>query len=286
VSPLLRFLVLAYATAFAVAAAVVWGLPGHSPLTVAALADLAATVVIFAFSVWANNSSIYDPYWSVAPVPIVLSWAAPAFGWRQALICALVFAWGARLTFNCLARWRSLRDEDFRYLEIRERTGRLYWPASFFSIHLFPSVWVFLGLLPLYPALTRTPTALGVLDVLAFVTVAGAIALETVADGELRAFLRGRSSADAVLDRGLWAVSRHPNYLGELLFWWGLFLFGLAGGARSWSAVGPLAISLLFLFVSVPWMDRRMEARHPGWAARRAGTPGLIPWRLGLWRGS
>jgi steroid 5-alpha reductase family enzyme len=81
-----------------------------------------------------------------------------------------------------------------------------------------------------------------------------------------------------VLDTGLWAVSRHPNYLGEVLFWWGLFLLGLAAGPGwGWTVVGPLAITALFAFVSVPWMDRRMLARHPAWAERLRRVPALLP---------
>ena len=81
-----------------------------------------------------------------------------------------------------------------------------------------------------------------------------------------------------MLDTGLWAALRHPNYVGEGLFWWGLWLFGLAADPGWWWTVaGPAAITALFTFVSVPWMDRRMEARHPGWLARRAHVPALWP---------
>jgi steroid 5-alpha reductase family enzyme len=77
----------------------------------------------------------------------------------------------------------------------------------------------------------------------------------------------------------VWAWSRHPNYLGEVLFWWGIFLSGLAASpAWAWSAVGPLAITLLFVLVSVPWMDRRMASRHPAWTERLRTTPALLPW--------
>ncbi len=122
-------------------------------------------------------------------------------------------------------------------------------------------------------------TPYSALDVLAAAVTAGAIALEATADAQLHAFLRARGDPAAILDRGLWARSRHPNYLGEILFWWGLFLFGVSAAPRwAWTAVGPLAITALFLLVSVPWMDRRMLARHPAYAERLRTTPALIPW--------
>jgi len=270
----------AYATALIAALATGAALAGHHPLLVAAAADAAATAAVFAFSVVLDNSSLYDPYWSVAPIPIALFWAAVPPGPRAWLVLLLVAAWGARLTANCLVRWRSLADEDFRYAEIRARTGRLYWPASFLSIHLLPTAWVFLGLLPIYPALAGSGAPLGWLDLLAALVTATAIAIEGMADLQLRRFLAVRRNAEEVLDAGLWAVSRHPNYLGEVLFWWGLFLFGLAASpaeSRAWTAIGPLSITALFVFVSIPWMDRRMLQRHPGWAERLRRVPALLP---------
>ncbi|HEX7597603.1 MAG TPA: DUF1295 domain-containing protein, partial [Polyangia bacterium] len=185
---------------------------------------------------------------------------------------------GVRLTGNWVARWRGVGDEDFRYVEIRQKTGRMYWPASLVSIHLMPSIWVFLGLLPLFPALTQ-PQPLAWLDGAALLVTAAAIAIETVADRQLRAFLRTRRDPEAVLNHGLWGRCRHPNYLGEILFWWGLYLFGLAAAPSwAWSIVGPLSITLLFALISAPWMDRRLLSRHPTWAESMRGLPSLLPW--------
>jgi steroid 5-alpha reductase family enzyme len=268
---------LAYAAALVVALAAGWALRDRHPILVAAAADFAATLVVFGFSVGYGNSSLYDPYWSAAPLPIAIYWTG-APGLRQLLILALVALWGVRLTGNWAARWRGIGDEDFRYQEIRRRTGRLYWPASLVSIHLMPTIWVFLGLLPLYPALAR-PNPITVLDVTALVVTAAAIAIEAAADRQLRVFLRTRRDPEAVLDKGLWARCRHPNYLGEVLFWWGLYLFGVAAEpAWAWSGVGPLSITLLFVFVSVPWMDRRLLLRHPAWAQTMKSLPALLPW--------
>ena len=272
---------LAYLAALAAALAVGAALPGRHPLLVTAAADLVATLVVFAASVRHDNSSLYDPYWSVAPIPIAAWWlslASPAPTARGWLAAALVLAWGARLTANCLQRWRDLGDEDFRYREIRGRTGRWYWPASLLTIHLFPTAWVLLGLAPLFPALTGPGRPPGWLDAAAALLTAGAILVEGLADLQLRRFLAARADPAAVLREGLWRWSRHPNYLGEVLFWWGLWLFGLAADpAWWWTVAGPLAITGLFTFVSVPWMDRRMAARHPGWPGpwppRRAGWP-------------
>lgn len=271
----------AYAVALAVGVGVGLLLRGRHPILIAAAADVAATLVVFAFSAARDNSSLYDPYWSVAPIPIALSWSLwdGRVGARDGLVLLAVGAWGFRLTWNCLRRWRSLADEDFRYREIRARAGRLYWPASLLAIHLMPTAWVFLGLLPLHAALAAPARPAGWLDLLAAAVALGATAVESVADRQLHRFLATRTDPAAVLETGLWALSRHPNYLGEVLFWWGLFLFGLAADpGQAWTAVGALSITALFLLVSVPWMDRRMLARHPAWAERMRRVPALLPW--------
>jgi steroid 5-alpha reductase family enzyme len=165
--------------------------------------------------------------------------AGGTFGLRQFAILALIAIWGTRLTANWALRWRGPADEDFRYVEIRSKTGRAYWPASFGGIHLLPTVWVFLGLLPIFPALHRPGFA--ILDIAAILVTALAIAIETLADHQLRRYLRSPHDEGGVLDSGVWALCRHPNYLGEILFWWGLFLFGMAADP-AWilSIVGPL----------------------------------------------
>ncbi len=273
---------LTYVFALAVALVTGWVLRGRSPILVAALADVAATLMVFVFSVRHDNSSLYDPYWSVAPLPILAYWAtcAPsAPDLRATLVLLLVTTWGVRLTANWVARWHGLQDEDFRYREIRARAGRLYWPASLVSIHLLPTAWVFLGLLPTWPSLSQRGRPLGWLDWIAVGVTAGAIAIEGLSDLALRRFIATRRDASAVLEQGLWRFSRHPNYFGEIGFWWGLWLFGVAADPSwAWTAVGPAFITLLFLLVSIPWMDRRMLSRHPDWAARMEATSALVPW--------
>jgi len=234
----------------------------------ALLADLVATIVVFGFSLAFDNSSLYDPYWSVAPVPIAIFWflRAGAGGTRirQLVALALLCAWSVRLTVNCLRRWKGIAQEDWRYADFR-RVGWLYWPISFLGFHLFPTAIVFLGCLSLFPALSSAGRPLGILDAIAAAVTATAISIEWTADRQLRRFLSKRSRDSGrgeLLGKGLWALSRHPNYFGEVLFWWGVWLFGLAAAPSWWWTIaGPLAITAMFLFVSVPMMDRHLLAR-------------------------
>ncbi|HXX59397.1 MAG TPA: DUF1295 domain-containing protein, partial [Dehalococcoidales bacterium] len=138
---------------------------------------------------------------------------------------------------------------------------------------------VFAGCLSLYPALSTGKNNFGILDVIAIVITAGAVLTETIADEQLRRFTANPANSGAIMDKGLWAYSRHPNYFGEVMFWWGLFIFGLAADSRYWwTVIGPLAITALFVFVSIPMMEKHSLARRPGYGEHRRRTPALLPW--------
>jgi steroid 5-alpha reductase family enzyme len=269
---------LAYLLALAVALEIA---AAAQPASLAVLfaADLAATAVIFACSMALDNGSVYDPYWSVAPPLIAWYWlahASDASALRQGMVTVAVCAWAARLTFNWVRGWPGLHHEDWRYLELYTRAPK--WLVSLAGIHLFPTVQVFLGCLALAPALAYGDAPFGVLDLVALVISGAAIAVELVADEQLHRF-RGRATPGEILTAGVWSWSRHPNYFGELSFWWGLYLFGLAADAAWWwTIVGPLTMTAMFLFVSIPMLDRRSLARRPGYAAHMQRVNALIPW--------
>src|ERR1700737_4232837 len=179
------FLIVITAYVLAGAAAIGPGIWFHAqpPIVIVGLADLAATIVIFIFSVITHNSSVYDPYWSVAPVPITLFWllqpGSNGFGNpRHVLIFVLLCLWAIRLTTNWAIRWHGLSHEDWRYQDIHKQASTFYWPVSFLGIHLMPTILVFLGSLALWPALSDRNTQLTWLDGVATLVTLGAILIE------------------------------------------------------------------------------------------------------------
>ena len=275
---------LAYGVAAVVALAVGYAVSDAHPIVVVAAADLVATLVVFAFSTAFGNSSFYDAYWSVAPVAIAIYWAAAQADRgvdivRQLLVVLLVIWWAVRLTYNWVRRWEGLGHEDWRYVDFRQQYGSLYWLIDLFGLHLFPTAMVFLGCLSLYPALASGTRPLGAVDILAAAVTAAAISIETIADQQLWRFLNGSRKPGEILATGLWAYSRHPNYFGEILFWWGLFLFGLAADPSYWwTIIGPVAMVLMFVFASVPMIDRRSVERRPGYAVHMTKVSAIVPW--------
>ncbi|WP_395659076.1 DUF1295 domain-containing protein [Nocardioides sp.] len=272
----------AYLAALAVACAwLAWGWSSSLWLD-ALVADLLATLVIFGFSRYHHNSSFYDAYWSVVP-PLLAGywWAAGGLGVddvRAWMVMTVVVVWAVRLTANWVVGWPGLEHEDWRYPMLRERAGRWGLLADLFGIHLFPTIQVFLGMLPVYVAVTRTGRDVGWLDVLALVLGLGAVALELAADTQMRRFVRDRQPG-AVMDRGLWGWSRHPNYLGEIGFWFALALFGVATVPADawWLFVGVLAMLAMFLGASIPMMEERSLERRPSYQDVIDRVPRLVP---------
>ncbi|HCT77345.1 MAG TPA: hypothetical protein DGG94_04185 [Micromonosporaceae bacterium] len=278
---------IAYVAAILTALTVVVLLKDSHPLVAFFWADIAATVVVFAASMLLANSSLYDPYWSVAPPLIIgglliwhLSEVDGSVTLRHLAMLLLVLIWAMRLTGNWATGWTGLGHEDWRYIQMRNDTqGRLpWWVVSFVGIQLVPTLVVFAGLLPAWPAIIGE-RPFGVLDVLAILVMAGAIFLEATADRQMRAFAADPANRGRTVNVGLWRHSRHPNYLGEISFWWGLWLFGLAAApAWWWTVIGPLIMVGLFLGVSIPLMERRSLARRTDFAAYKENVPVLLPW--------
>jgi steroid 5-alpha reductase family enzyme len=248
------------------------------------LADSAATLVVNLSGRIFRNSSFYDPYWSVAPILIALYWLVlavdhPAISWTKLLVFALVCIWGLRLTINWAAQWQGLQHEDWRYVQYRHTSGSLFWLIELVGIDFVPTIVVFLGCLSLFPILTADQFHFGPLQVVATVVTAVAILLESTADRQLKNFLQCGNPSQNIMQIGLWNYSRHPNYLGEILFWWGLWLFVPGFGPPKWLALlGPLSVTALFIFVSIPLMEKRNLVRRPGYAEHVRRVPVLIPW--------
>jgi steroid 5-alpha reductase family enzyme len=246
-----------------------------------AIGDFVGTVIIFAASLILRNSSMYDPYWSVAPL-VILAYllivsGASLIDLRIILVSIVVLYWGIRLTLNWLKTWPGLKHEDWRYRKLANDTGAFYWPVSFLGIHLFPTILVFLGCLPLIPIIFADQTLLWT-DVLGFIVSFAAIEIERRADNQLRSF-RQNPYGKKVCDTGLWKYSRHPNYFGEITFWGGIFImaFGLSPAENLYYGLGFLMMILLFVFVSIPMMEKR-QMQKAGYAEYRKKAWMLVPW--------
>jgi steroid 5-alpha reductase family enzyme len=253
-----------------------------NPLLMLAAADISATLVVFIFSMAFNNSSIYDPYWSIKPMVIAcyyfLSYDTGINSTRQYVVLILTLLYGLRLTLNFYRDWQGLSHEDWRYSNFRDQYPKMYWVISFVGIHFFPTIMVYLGCLPMFGAMAGGDNSLNLLDLLGTIVMFAAIGTAFIADEQLRVFRKSQLAEGKTMDKGLWKYSRHPNYLGEITTWWGLFCFALAAGSQYWwTGIGALAITLMFNFISIPLMEQRSLLRRPGYSSYIKSTPRVLP---------
>ncbi len=267
-----------YLAAFAAAAAVILTLPEEmSPLVKVLIADLAATLVVYGASRIFGNASLYDPYWSAAPPVIYLYWADGMTA-QTAMLFFLLLIWSVRLTWNWAHRWKGMDDEDWRYREFRERTGKFFPMVELFGIMIYPTLQVFIAMIPIYVLLAAPPAECSPWMVIGLAVTASGILLEYIADIQMDRFKQ--SGTGRIMKSGLWGVSRHPNYLGELMVWFGAAFCALASPYASLLLLlCPLSMLLLFLSVSIPWIERKILKTRPEYEEVQREISMLIPWK-------
>ncbi len=224
-----------------------------------------ATIFIYIGSVILKNSSLYDPFWSVAPIPIALYLA---LNFENTLIVKFlvltpIIFWALRLTRNWIISWEGFEHEDFRYIDLKNTSMFKAEFNNFFGIHLFPTLIVNLSLYPLVFILTNNSNSSIFLSFASLFTFL-AVLLETISDKQMREFKKNPLNKGKTMKYKLWKYSRHPNYLGEIGFWFGIYMMGLSSGmAPFWIIICPLTMLALFIFVSCPMMDNRSLMNRP-----------------------
>ena len=239
------------------------------------IADVAATVLTFVFSLIFRNASVYDPYWSVQPIVILVAFAlGKAMTPARVLLLIAVCFWGVRLTANWAYTFGNLTHQDWRYTMLKEKTKAFYPIINFVGIHMVPTLVVYGCILPAVYAIREGISGNALSTVFLTVSFCAAI-MQGVADIQMHSFRRHR---DGAFNRhGLWAYSRHPNYLGEILMWWGVGLSVAYAVPSAWYLLaGAFANTLLFICVSIPMADRR-QSKKEGFAEYKKQTRVLLP---------
>ena len=242
------------------------------------IADVLATVIVYIFSVIFSNSSVYDPYWSVQPIVILGALATQKQLNVPMILCLVcVFLWGIRLTLNWAYTFKGLYHQDWRYTGYEEKTGRLYQLINFTGIHLFPTIVVYLCTMPAVYVLAME-SEFSLFCLIGFVISIGATVLQGVADYQMHKFRKNKTGG--FIRNGLWKYSRHPNYLGEILMWWGVAITAFFALPTMKNPiilfVGALVNNLMFIFVSVPLADGR-QSKKEGFTEYKKATRKFLP---------
>lgn len=239
---------------------------------------LVAFTLLWLISLRLRDASIADPFWGPAFLALAVAYGALWGGLeaRGLLTLALLGVWALRLGIHLLSRNRR-HGEDPRYAAMRDRHGSAFPLRSLFVVFWLQAVLLWIVAAPVLAGMT-SPVALGVLDGMGALTALVGLGLEAVADAQLARFRADPGSAGRVLDTGLWRFSRHPNYFGDALFWWGMGLVAL-GAHAWWALVGPALMTGLLLKVSgVTLLEEGLRRRRPGYEAYVRRTSAFVPW--------
>ena len=239
------------------------------------LSDVVATVFVWLMGLVFRNVSVYDPYWSVAPPVMFTAWALFKGCWTLPVILLLiaVWYWGVRLTGNWAYTFKGLDHEDWRYTRYRKtQPPFLFQITNFFGLNMMPTLLVFACMLPGFGLFGAE--SVNWLTWLGFAVCLTSATIQLIADTQIHRFRE--LYPHQFCNVGLWKRGRHPNYFGEIMMWWGVWVMYASLFGIDWLIMAPIAMTCLFLFISIPMMERRQLENKPGYAEYRKKTRILI----------
>lgn len=245
----------------------------------AALAIVVVMIATWVMSLLRRDASIVDIVWGLGFVVVV--WVARGIGdgdpGRADLLTAMVTIWGLRLAGYLL--WRSWgEDEDYRYQSMRRRRGDAFPVTSLVTVFGLQGLVMFVVSLPILLAVTPATPGIGPLAIVGVVVWGVGLFFETVGDAQLARFRANPETAGAIMDRGLWRYTRHPNYFGDACVWWGIFLVAAESGDGWFGLIGPVVMTFMLLRVSgVAMLERGLHKRREGYADYAARTATFFP---------
>lgn len=237
--------------------------------------------VVWLLSLILSDVSIIDPAWGFGFVVVAATYAlveGDTTG-RDILLLVLIAAWGLRLGGYLL--WRKWGEpEDYRYAAMRERRPRIFPYRSLVTVFLLQAVLLWIIAWPLAAALgPEDPGGIGPIEILAALLVVSGLAFETIGDLQLARFKANPANTGKVLDTGLWRYTRHPNYFGDAVVWWGIGLIGVTSPGGWWSITGPILITFFLMRVSgVTLLEKHLTSTKPAYAVYAARTNAFFPW--------
>ena len=246
---------------------------------------LSAVAVVLYFSLWfclahiKKRLDLADIAWGggfiVAAITLAYANRDDLF-YAQLLTTILVIIWGTRLSYHILLRnWN--KPEDARYVEMRKKWKRMPVLQGFLRVYMVQALLLLVIALPLVATAAATdPFNSDLLLGLGFAVWLTGILIEAIADKQLADFLKN-NRGKKVMDKGLWAWSRHPNYFGEVTLWWGIWLISLSINPVWWSIIGPLTITYLILFVSGVTMLEKRYKNDKAYQAYAKQTSKFVP---------
>ena len=243
------------------------------------VANVAATVIIWIIGNIFKTASIYDPYWSVQTIiiAILLIIEKGTISIGTIIFIIPILLWSIRLTYNFITTFHDLSYVDWRYKMLKEKTKIFYPIVNLLGIHLVPTIIVYVASIPLFYYILNDIT-FNYLSIIGIIIMLIAISFEYFADINMHSFIKNRKSRSEINRNGIWKYSRHPNYFGEILFWYGLALFVIIPDINQIQLIiGPILNNLLFLCISIPMAEKNMSKYKDDFLNYKKSVRMLIP---------
>jgi steroid 5-alpha reductase family enzyme len=234
---------------------------------------------VFCIALIKKDNSIVDIAWGLGFIGVALLtlFLRQDFTARQLIISVLVFIWGVRLASHIALR-KSGKGEDFRYAKWRRDWGQWFVLRSYFQIFMLQGVFLFIIALSIMLVNFSPREDLTGVDFIGIAVWSIGFFFEAVGDYQLKQFKKNPDIKGKIITTGLWKYTRHPNYFGEVVLWWGIFLIALSV-ERGWMAIlSPLTISFLLLRVSGVTMLEKKYQGNPEFEAYAQRTNAFFPW--------
>jgi steroid 5-alpha reductase family enzyme len=215
----------------------------------------------FVVSLVARRNDVADVAWGLGFV--LMAWTSflisEDISIRAGIVNVLVSIWGLRLAWHIHVRNRG-KKEDYRYAAWRVEWGKWFYPRSYLQVYLLQGMLLFLIVSPVLLINGKSGGPLNLLDVLGVLVWIVGFYFESVGDAELARFIKNPENKGKLMQSGLWAYTRHPNYFGEVTQWWGIWILALSVPFGVWGVIGPVTITYLILKVSgIPLLEKKME---------------------------
>ncbi|HWS48970.1 MAG TPA: DUF1295 domain-containing protein [Candidatus Methanoperedens sp.] len=226
----------------------------------------------FVISIIKKRNDIADIAWGMGFILISAYNIYSNYNPRILLISLLVLVWGLRLAIHIYHRNKN-KKEDFRYLQWRHDWGKYFYLRSYLQVYLLQGFFMWLIAFPIM----INSAGFNLLNLLGILIWVFGFYYESTADAQLARFIKDPKNKGKIMDQGLWATSRHPNYFGEVTLWWGIWLLSFSNPNSLISIIGPLTITILILKVSgIPLLEKKYEG-NPLYEAYKKKTSIFIP---------
>lgn len=243
----------------------------------AALVIIAFMTAVFIIALLVKDNSIVDVFWGLGFI-VVTAYSlmqADTIDFKKILSSVLVVIWGLRLSIHIYIRNHG-RSEDFRYANWR-RTWKFFILRSFLQIFMLQGFFMLVIIWPVLHINNGASLDSGMLDIAGFLIFITGFLFETIGDYQMVAFKKDTGNSGQLITTGLWKYTRHPNYFGEALLWWGVWLMAVPVVDGIYTIFSPLVITLLLRYVSgVPMLEKKYEGRAD-WEEYKKKTPVFIP---------